>query len=187
MVSFSLLFLGSSVQELPSAITSNFQTFSSDVIFIAIEQKQYVRKNRILNQYYKPNASNNWGFYSKKYEDNGFSPANPLSFQNRHIMHTAASLVIRSFAYKEIQENEMSRLLLQVLAQEDSSLSAVNRLIKKYLVFLNQHRNSSFSLSPLTETKKELIEIYNNSLAGALKSFDVKQTKLAKERYVARK
>lgn len=180
-------FFGSSVQELSSAIRSNFQTISSDVIFIAIEPKQYVRKNRTLNQYYKLNASNNWGFYSKEYEDNGFSPANPLSFQNRHVMHSAASLVIRSFAYKEIQEKEMSRLLLQVLAQEDSSLSAVNRLIKKYLVFLNQHRNSSFSLSPLTETKKELIKIYNNSLAGALKSFNAKQTKLAKERYVARK
>lgn len=83
-----------------------------------------------------------------------------------------------------MQEKEMRKLLLQVLAQEDLSLSAVNRLIKKYLVFLNQHRSSSFSLSPLTETKKELIEIYNNSLAGALKSFNAK---LAKERYVARK
>ena len=49
------------------------------------------------------------GFYSKKYEDKGFSPANPLSFENQDIMHTAASLVIKSFAYQEIQQKQMNK------------------------------------------------------------------------------
>ncbi|ORE13437.1 hypothetical protein BCV71DRAFT_278083 [Rhizopus microsporus] len=58
-------FLGSSVQELPVAITKSFQTISTNVIFIANEQKEYICKNRIINQCYKLNAKNNWGFYSK--------------------------------------------------------------------------------------------------------------------------
>ncbi|CEI90773.1 hypothetical protein RMCBS344292_05085 [Rhizopus microsporus] len=180
-------FLGSSVQELPVAITKSFQTISTNVIFIANEQKEYICKNRIINQCYKLNAKNNWGFYSKRYEDNGFSPANPLSFESRHIMYSAASLVIKSFAYQEIQQEKMNGLLLKVLAQDDFSLNSVSKLIKKYLVFLNQHRNSSFSLSPPKETKKELIEIYNNSLASALKSSNIKHIKLAKKRYAATK
>ncbi|CAO3691292.1 unnamed protein product [Rhizopus microsporus] len=157
-------FLGSSVQELPVAITKSFQTISTNL-----------------------NAKNNWGFYSKRYEDNGFSPANPLSFESRHIMYSVASLVIKSFAYQEIQQEKMNGLLLKVLAQDDFSLNSVSKLIKKYLVFLNQHRNSSFSLSPPKETKKELIEIYNNSLASALKSSNIKHIKLAKKRYAATK
>lgn len=180
-------FLGSSVQELPTAITTSFQTISTNIIFIAIKQKEYICKSRIMNQYYKLNAKNNWGFYSKRYEDNGFSPANPLSFESRHIIHSAASLVIKSFAYQEIQQEKMNKLLPKVLAQDDLSLNSVSKLIKKYLVFLNQHRNSSFSLSSPKETKKELIEIYNNSLASALKSTNIKHIKLAKKRYAAKK
>jgi hypothetical protein len=150
-------FLGPSVQELPATITTSFQTISTNVIFIAIEQKEYICKNRIMNQYYKLNAKNNCGFYSKRYEDNGFSPANSLSFESRHSMHSAASLVIKSFAYQEIQQKEMNGLLRKVLAQDDSSLNSVSKLIKKYLVFLNQHRNSSFFLSPPKETKKRYV------------------------------
>jgi hypothetical protein len=62
-------FLGSSVQELPAAITKSFQTISTNVIFIAIEQKEYICKSRIINQYYKLNAKNNWGFYSKRKDE----------------------------------------------------------------------------------------------------------------------
>ncbi|KAI9483568.1 MAG: hypothetical protein EXX96DRAFT_558672 [Benjaminiella poitrasii] len=180
-------FLGSSVQDLPATITTSLQTVSTNVVFIAIEQKEFICKNRIINQYYKLNAKNNWGFHSKKYEDNGFSPANPLSFESRHVMHSAASLVIKSFAYQEIQQEELNGLLLKVLAQDDLSLNSVNKLIKKYLVFLNQHQNFSFSLSPTEEIKKELIEIYNNSLASALRSSNIKHSKLAKQRYIATK
>ncbi|KAG2201559.1 hypothetical protein INT47_007436 [Mucor saturninus] len=180
-------FLGSSVQELPATITTSLRTVSTNVIFIALEQKEYICKNRIINQYYKLHAKNNWGFYSKRYEDNSFSPANPISFKSQNIMHSAASLVINSFAYQEIQQEEMNVLLPKVLAQDDSSLNSVSMLIKKYLVFLNQHRNSSFSLSPPKETKRELIEIYNNSLASALISSNIKHIKLAKKRYVATK
>ncbi|KAI9024375.1 hypothetical protein CLU79DRAFT_803844 [Phycomyces nitens] len=58
-------FLGSAIQELPATITTSFQTVSTNVIFIAVGQKEYIRNNRIMNQYYKMNAKNNWGFYSK--------------------------------------------------------------------------------------------------------------------------
>lgn len=184
---FFFPFLGSSIQKLPTAITESFETISTNVVFITIEQKEYICKNRIMNQYYKLNARNNWGFHSKRYEDKGFSPANPLSFENNNIMYSAASLVIRSFAYQEIQQKQINKLLPKVLAQDDSSLTYASKLTKKFLVFLNKHQNSSFSLSPPKETKKELIEIYNNSPAGALKSSNIKNIKLAKKRYEAKK
>lgn len=75
--------LGSSVQKLPATITTSFQIISTKVIYISIERKESTCKNRIINQYYKPSEKNDWGFYSKRYEDNGFSPANPLLLESR--------------------------------------------------------------------------------------------------------
>ncbi|KAI9012148.1 hypothetical protein CLU79DRAFT_770803 [Phycomyces nitens] len=46
----------SSVQELPAIITTSFQTISTNVICIAIEQKECISENKISNQYYKLNA-----------------------------------------------------------------------------------------------------------------------------------
>ncbi|KAI8642302.1 hypothetical protein BD408DRAFT_416868 [Parasitella parasitica] len=133
MVRFFSPFLGSSVSLLPPTITTSYRTISINEIFIAIKQKEYIRKNRIMNQYYKLNAKNNGGFYSKRYEDNGFSPANLLLFESRHIMHSAASLVIKSFAYQEIHQKEMNELLLKMLAQDDFYLSPVRSSLRNIL------------------------------------------------------
>lgn len=101
-------------------------------------------------------------------------------------MHSAASLVTKSFTYRKIQQEEMNGLLLKVLAQDGSSFNSVSKLIKKYLIFSNQHGNT-FYLSPPKETKKELIKIYSDSLAGALKSSNIKKIKLAKKQYCSNK
>ncbi|CEG76643.1 hypothetical protein RMATCC62417_11506 [Rhizopus microsporus] len=80
----SFPFLGSSIQEFPVAIKEAYKTVSASAIFIPKIQKPYTCKNRILNQHYKQHSKNNWGFHSKKYDDQGFAPANPLCFSSRH-------------------------------------------------------------------------------------------------------
>ncbi|KAI7898408.1 uncharacterized protein BX663DRAFT_582056 [Cokeromyces recurvatus] len=102
-------FLGSSIQELPVTITASSETTSTN--------------NRIMNQYYKLNTKNNWGFHSKRYKDKGFSPANPLSVENFSIIYSAASLVIKSFAYQKIQLKQINKLLSRVLTQDDLTLT----------------------------------------------------------------
>ncbi|KAI9260987.1 hypothetical protein EDC94DRAFT_585155 [Helicostylum pulchrum] len=94
--------------------------------------------------------------------------------------------VTKSFTYRKIQQEEMNGVLLKVLAQDGSSFNSVSKLIKKYLIFSNQHGNT-FYLSPPKETKKELIKIYSDSLAGALKSSNIKKIKLAKKQYYSNK
>ncbi|ORE14457.1 hypothetical protein CU097_004689 [Rhizopus azygosporus] len=68
-------FLGSSIQELPVAVKEAYKQF---------QQVQYLTPGF---------RSHTLEFYSKKYDDQGFAPANPLCFSGRHIMHTAASFV----------------------------------------------------------------------------------------------
>ncbi|KAL9545664.1 hypothetical protein MBANPS3_007037 [Mucor bainieri] len=59
-------FLGSALRELPTSITASLRIISTHLIFVATEQQQYLCKNRILNQYCKLHAVNNWGFLQPK-------------------------------------------------------------------------------------------------------------------------
>lgn len=70
-------FLGSSIQELPATITTRLETISTNVVFITNEQKQYVRKNRIVNQYFRRMV----------YE--GYAGAIVTTFSTRAISQTA--------------------------------------------------------------------------------------------------
>lgn len=67
---------------------------------------------------------------------------------------------------------------MKLLTQDNSSLTSASKFIKKYLIFLNKHQKSS--LSPSKETKKELIEVYNNLLASALSPSNIKHIKIVK-------
>jgi hypothetical protein len=101
-------------------------------------------------------------------------------------MHTAASFLIRSFAYQEIQPMQINKLLPKVLVQVDTSPTSASKHTKKYLVFFNKRQSSSFSLAPPNKEtkKKKLAEIYNSSLAGALKNSNIKNVKLAKKKVI---
>lgn len=50
---FYTAFLGSSLHNLPELITANFNTSSTSMIFVSIQQNPYTLKNRIMNQYLK--------------------------------------------------------------------------------------------------------------------------------------
>ncbi|KAL7311975.1 hypothetical protein PS15m_009680 [Mucor circinelloides] len=71
-------FLGSSLPNLPNAITSNINTSSSYSIFISKTICQQVYQERILNQYFKRDSTNKWHFQSKRYDEQGFTTAHPL-------------------------------------------------------------------------------------------------------------
>ncbi|KAG1136430.1 hypothetical protein G6F37_012023 [Rhizopus arrhizus] len=50
---FYTAFLGSSIHNLPELITTNFNTTSTSMIFVSIQQKHYILRKRIMNQYLK--------------------------------------------------------------------------------------------------------------------------------------
>lgn len=112
---FYTAFLGSSIHNLPELITTNFNTASTSMIFVSIQQKHYILRNRIINHYLKFHSVNRWGYYSKKFEEQEFTPGNPLSFRSDNVMYNAASFIIRSYAYKNIDLPVMHTLLFVLL------------------------------------------------------------------------
>jgi hypothetical protein len=181
---FYTAFLGSSIHNLPELITTNFNTTSTSMIFVSIQQKHYILRNRIMNQYLKLHSVNRWGYYSKKFEEQEFTPGNPLSFRSDNVMYNAASFIIRSYAYRNIDLTAMYTLVLQILNIDDSSLTSTNKLIKKKLFELRDHRHHAFRILPKAQLKDELITIYNKSLANGLKTYNINGIKKQNKKYV---
>lgn len=181
---FYTAFLGSSLHNLPELITANFNTSSTSMIFVSIQQNQYTLKNRIMNQYLKTHSVSKWGYYSKKFEEQGFTPANPLSFRSDNVLYNAASFIIKSYAYKSIDLIAMYALVLQILHIGESNLTSTNKLIKKKLFELKDHRNHAFSMLPKAQLKEELITIYNRSLANGLRTHNINGVKKQNEKYM---
>ncbi|KAI8328222.1 hypothetical protein BD560DRAFT_417399 [Blakeslea trispora] len=179
-------FLGSSIQELSTQITAAIETISTSSVYILKEPVAHVCNNRSLNQFYKSHARNNWGFFSQRFEDEGFSPANPLQFGSENVMQVAASLVLRSLAFQQVYEKSMKTTVPKVLALEESLLTAAQRTTKKLLLFLYEHKSSSFLLLDKKETKRDAIEIYSNILTNATKTKNMNIAKDAKKRYQRR-
>ncbi|KAG1138510.1 hypothetical protein G6F37_010456 [Rhizopus arrhizus] len=181
---FYTAFLGSSIHNLPELITTNFNTTSTSMIFVSVQQKHYILRNRIMNQYLKLHSVNRWGHYSKKFEEQEFTPGNPLSFRSDNVMYNAASFIIRSYAYRNIELTAMYTLVLQILNIDDSSLTSTNKLIKKKLFELRDHRHHAFSVLPKAQLKDELITIYNKSLANGLKTYNINGIKKQNKKYL---
>lgn len=137
-----------------------------------------------MNQYLKSHSVNKWGYYSKKFEEQGFTPANPLSFRSNNVIYNAASFIISSYAYKSIDMTALYTLVLQILRIDESQLTPTNKLIKKKLFELKDHRQHAFSMLPKAQLKEELITIYNISLANGLKTHNINGVKKQNEKYI---
>ncbi|CAO3616292.1 unnamed protein product [Mucor hiemalis] len=151
-------FLGSSIANLPTSITGSIETVFSSVIYTSINKKEFLHKKRLLNQYYKAHAMYDWAFHISRFYKEGFVHADPLNYKSQVIMHTAASFLINSFASKKVSDLEVKETLTTVLSLDDSSFTSVNKLIKKYIVFLGQNLQSSFFKAP-KETKNDMITV----------------------------
>ncbi|CEG74997.1 hypothetical protein RMATCC62417_10110 [Rhizopus microsporus] len=139
------------------------------MIFVPIQQKGYTLKNRIMNQYLKKHSVNQWGYYSKQFEDDGFSPANPLSFESESVIHNDASFVIKTYTHKKIDLTKMETLVRQILRIDDSRLHETSKLVKRKLLELRNLKHMAFNISPEeAQAKDDLITIYNKSLVNGL-------------------
>lgn len=52
--------LGSSIHNLPELITTNFNASSTSMTFVYIQQKNYILKNKVMNEYFKSHSINKW-------------------------------------------------------------------------------------------------------------------------------
>lgn len=92
-------FLRSSIQELPATITTRLEIISIKVVFITNVQKQYVRKNRIVNQYFRRMV----------YE--GYARAIVTTFSTRAISHTAFDAISAKYVVSMELRNPQEQLL----------------------------------------------------------------------------
>lgn len=115
------------------------------------------------------------------------TPAHPLHFRSENILYCSASFLIRAYAHSRIKDDGKYRhFVFEISKHKDKDLTVVNSLIKKNLNQLFSQQIHGFK-SPPANIKKDLIEIYNGSLAGALKNKRARDAKIALKKYEARK
>lgn len=100
------------------------------------------------------------------------------------MIYTAASFIIKSYAYKNIDLTAIYTFVLQILRIGDSNLTSANKLIKKKLFELKDHRHYAFSMLPEAQLKEELITMYNRSLANGLKTHNINGVKKQNKKYM---
>ncbi len=101
-------------------------------------------------------------------------------------MYNAASFVVKSYAYKNIDLTIMDAHVRQILHMGDSSLTS-NKLIKKKVLELRGHRHHTFSMFPEAQVKDDLIAIYNKLLVNCLKKHDTNRVKKQNQKFVFKK
>jgi hypothetical protein len=102
-------------------------------------------------------------------------------------MYNAATFIIKSYTYKNIDLTTMNALVLQILHMDDSSLTSTNKLIKKKLFELRDHRHHVFSLLSEAQVKDDLIAIYNKPLANDLNTHNINRVKKQSQKFVLKK
>ncbi|CAO3633895.1 unnamed protein product [Mucor fragilis] len=172
-------FLGSAISSLPTVIKEDVDSPHTNTIFVNCNpSEQPVITTRIMNQYLKSHSTKKWAFHSSKFHSNEFFPANPLALSSKSPYLHASSLLVRSYAYKSV-EKELLTL----------SLPLPKSNLQQKILSLVQFTRSNFTKAiTLTEqqtlhTRSDLIQIYNECLANALKSRNRKKEENAKAKF----
>ncbi|KAI9470945.1 MAG: hypothetical protein EXX96DRAFT_586296 [Benjaminiella poitrasii] len=178
-------FVGSSVQNMPSSLAQRYDTVSSKYIFVLRTSVPLTKVKRLLNQYMKKHAANKWMFVSKKYKEKGFVPNHPLFFVTESNSQKAASLLLKVFVNKTLYKKEIKEVLSNLQMIQNNSLTASEKLMKRYMVDLNSMVKFLDRTYNLTEIKRDMLFVYERTLAGALKRKNIAVAKRAENEYVS--
>ncbi|KAI7904722.1 uncharacterized protein BX663DRAFT_550363 [Cokeromyces recurvatus] len=161
-------FFGSSIQKLPTSITGAYNTVASKEVFIPTTAKAFTKDVRLLNQYIKTHSARQWMFLSKKFKSKGYIPHHPLSFLVENIVQRGASLLLRAFTYKILPQEEIAEVDSR-FKNSVTKLTASGKLVKKYITELNSKDQLIIREYDYVQLKKDMLYIYENILAGAIK------------------
>lgn len=132
-------FLGSSVKVLRTKHIIDGDCLAKEV-YVESHNREIVRSNRLLRQYYKQDSCKLWSFHLKATFDTGFFPLNPIDIES-HPSVNLMSLVVRSFilkcfAQRKVDHDELNDLLRRVKN---------SKVFMKKALYLDDFKGSSFS------------------------------------------
>lgn len=93
---------------------SSIQTLVGPNIFVSEEVQRYETDTRIINEYFKDHSTLQWQYYSKRFSEQGFKPANPLRFETERVWAHAASLAVKTYATQEINIDAVEEALERI-------------------------------------------------------------------------
>lgn len=181
-------FLGSSLSLLPAALSQDVTSKQSYQIFVNMEEPvDTVCTNRIMNQYLKKQSTMKWAYHSNVFYKSNFYPANPINFTSSNAFVEGASLLLRMYAHKTVQKKKMMDILEKIAKARNPSKP--DTLVSNLLNYTKSRypRKIILSQKELLLKRNELIQIYNDKLAGALKYANNKRQKEAMEKYKPKK
>lgn len=182
-------FLGSSIHSLPHTIYGEIVTSHTKSIFVLNKniQVEPFTTNRILNQYLKNNSTEPWAYHSKRFYDDDFFPENPLHFISDSAYNQRASLLLRIYANKKVNQNEIKDTIKIIERTKEKTLSSPHKNIKTLLKYTQARFVSVVRLNnqEVLASRKQLISICNSSLYKAIKASNVKKENKAANNYKA--
>ncbi|CAO3662233.1 unnamed protein product [Rhizopus stolonifer] len=78
-------------------------------------------------------------------------------------------LLLKVFVNKNLYQNEIKEVMSNLQKLPEKSLTASEKLIKRYIMNLNSKDEFFNGTYNLTEVKKDMLLIYEHTLVGALK------------------
>ncbi|KAI8360708.1 hypothetical protein EDC96DRAFT_513137 [Choanephora cucurbitarum] len=162
-------FFGSSVRTLPKEIAESYKTAFSSSIFVNESLVSLVRMPRILNQYAKQHASNDWMFISKRHHDQGLSPVHPLYYKSSNKAQETASLLLKALVEKNVDKEAFKAANAQLKSTPQVKQTAAKKLLRSYIS--KAKANPDFLLSPPDQIKlkKDMLLLYESILAAAIR------------------
>lgn len=177
-------FLGSSLSSLPLALSQDVTSKQSYQIFVNVEEPvDTVCTNRIMNQYLKKQSTMKWANHSNVFYKSNFYPANPINFTSNNAFVERASLLLRMYAHRTAQKKKIMDILEKIAKARYPSKP--DTLVSNLLKYTKSRypRKIILSQEELLRKRNELIQIYSDKLAGALKYANNKRQKEAMEKY----
>lgn len=108
-------------------------------------------------------------FISKKYKEKGSVPSHPLCFMTKVHIQKAASLLLKVLVNKNLYPHEIKEAVSNLQKIPAKPLTASGKLIKKYMLDLNNKKELLYEIYDLKEPNATMLFIYERALAGALK------------------
>ncbi|KAI7896191.1 uncharacterized protein EV154DRAFT_476559 [Mucor mucedo] len=107
-------------------------------------------------------------FLSVEFTSKGYIPNHPISFLVENIVQRGASLLLRAFTYKILPREEIAEVDSR-FENSVTKLTESGKLVRKYITELNSKDQLVISEYDRVQLKKDMLYIYENTLAGAIK------------------
>lgn len=94
-----------------------------------------------------------------------------------------ASLLLKVFVNKTLYQNEIEEIMSNLQKIPDKSSTTSEKLIKRYIMDLSSMDEFLERTYNLTEVKRDMLFVYEHTLAGALKRINIAVAKRAENEY----